>query len=89
MDTDLYDAYGDHDHIPLANPESPSYSAIPPRGQHFRPLGATAELGDTEPKAPPLWEEMHEGPPGYPDSPQATRERPPPYFPSEAAIRHA
>ena len=36
------------------SPESPSYSAIPPRGQLF-PLGATGtESEDTEPKAPPM-----------------------------------
>ncbi|XP_043234601.1 prominin-like protein isoform X2 [Amphibalanus amphitrite] len=110
MDADYpYDAYGDHDNIPLASvrgsggerrrgrsndlsrggysPESPSYSAIPPRGQLY-PLGATGvHTEDTEPKAPPMWDmTMTGGPPGYPDSPQPTREHPPPYSPSETPM---
>ncbi|XP_043200712.1 prominin-like protein isoform X4 [Amphibalanus amphitrite] len=112
----LYDAYGEHDNIPLANvrdqrgakrsttaasggerrrtgnmyennryhgysPDSPPYTSIPPRGQQFRPLGASGDHAeDTDPKAPPLWD-LNGGPPGYTDNPApAGYERPPPYF---------
>lgn len=69
------------------SPESPSYSAIPPRGQLF-PVGATGvHTEDTEPKAPPMWDmTMSGGPPGYPESPQPAREHPPPYSPSETPM---
>ncbi|KAF0301499.1 Prominin-like protein [Amphibalanus amphitrite] len=63
------------------SPDSPPYTSIPPRGQQFRPLGASGDHAeDTDPKAPPLWD-LNGGPPGYTDNPApAGYERPPPYF---------
>jgi len=71
----------ENNRYPGYSPDSPPYTAIPARGQQFRPVGASGDAEpDTQPKAPPLWD-LNGGPPGYTDNPGAAGyERPPPYF---------